>query len=447
MSVRREFGPMLRLATPLALAELGWMAAGIVDTVMAGPFGAAAVGAGSLGNMLFYPTAIAATGVMYGLDTLVAQSFGAGDEDDCRRSLVNGIWIAIGLTPVVIAVSLLMTPLLRMAGTNPQVLEQFAPYVAALQWGVLPLLVYTALRRYLQAVNVVKPITFTLLSANLVNVGGNFLLMYAMHMGLEGSGWSTSISRWYMCAVLVFVVLRRDPGFRLSRPSWPRLRRLFSLGLPVSGQITFEGAIFGAVTVMAARLDEIALAAHGIAVQVIATTYMVPLGISSAAAVRVGHALGRGDPNGARDSAWAAMAISGIFMGTASLAIWLAPDRIVYGFIADAGVVAAGVVLLRIAAFFELFDGWQVVASGALRGLGDTRSPMIAHLVGYWAIGMPIAWTLCFSYGWGAPGIWVGLTVALILIGIALTLTLLARQSKGILVGALAKLSPQARGK
>src|SRR5262245_26544703 len=170
MNLRGEFRPMLRLAAPLALAELGWMAAGIADTVMAGPLGAAAVGAGSLGNMLFYPTATAASGLLLGMDTLVAQAFGGGDRADCRRTLESGVWIALGLSPVVMLIALAMPPAMRAAGTNPHVLTQFGPYVRALLWGVPPLLVYTALRRFLQAIDVVRPITFTLVSANLINI-------------------------------------------------------------------------------------------------------------------------------------------------------------------------------------------------------------------------------------------------------------------------------------
>ena len=171
---------------------------------------------------------------------------------------------------------------------------------------------------------------------------------------------------------------------------------------------------------MAARLDEASLAAHGIAVNVISTTYMVPLGISSAAAVRVGQAYGRRDIRAAAVSGWTALLLSSLFMGAAGIALALAPRWIVRLYIGDAAVVACGAVLLRIAAVFELFDGLQVVVNGAMRGLGDTRTPMLVHLAGYWAVGMPVAYGLCFSLRWGASGIWVGLSAALVLIGAAL---------------------------
>ena len=423
---------MMRLAAPLALAELGWMAMGVVDTIMAGPLGAAAVGAGSLGAMMFFPIAVCGTGLLLGMDTLVAQAFGRGDLRDCRRTLVNGVWLGAALSPLLVLVLWATIPLLRAVGTNPRALAIFAPYFKALTIGVLPLLLYTAFRRYLQAVNLVKPITFALVSANLINIAGDWALMYGHcglpALGVPGSGFSTSISRTYMAAVLLGVILwheRKSGNLLFSISWWPdsaRIRRLVALGLPAAGQILFEGAVFGIVTAMAARLDSASLAAHGIAVNVISTTFMVPLGISSAAAVRVGHACGRKDRRGAATAGSAALLLSATFMGAAGLVLWLVPQSIVRIYIRDAAVISLGGLLLRIAAVFELFDGVQVTATGALRGLGDTRTPMLAHLVGYWVIGLPTAYVLCFPLGWGAPGIWVGLSAALILIGAALAL-------------------------
>lgn len=423
---------MLRLAVPLALAELGWMAMGVVDIIMAGPLGPAAVGAGSLGAMMFFPIAICGTGLLLGMDTLVAQAFGRGDLRDCRHTLVNGVWLGAALSPLLVLILWGLIPLLRAVGTNARALVIFEPYLKALTIGVLPLLLYTAFRRYLQAVNVVKPITFALVSANLINIAGDWALMYGHcglpALGVPGSGFSTSISRTYMAAVLLCAIFwhERKSGHVLFSISWrpdsARIRRLVSLGLPAAGQMLFEGAVFGIVTAMAARLDAISLAAHGIAVNVIGTTFMVPLGISSAAAVRVGQACGRKDARGASTAGSAAMLLSATFMSAAGLLLWLAPQWIVRIYIRDTAVVSMGAVLLRIAAVFELFDGLQITATGALRGLGDTRTPMLAHLIGYWVIGLPTAYVLCFPLRWGAPGIWVGLSAALVLIGAALAL-------------------------
>jgi MATE family multidrug resistance protein len=430
--LRREFRPMLRLAAPLAVAELGWMFMGIVDTVMAGPLGPAAVGTGSLGSMVFFPTATAGTGMLFGMDTLVAQAFGANDREDTRRTLVNGVWLGTALAPLLAVILWATIPAMRAAGVNPRVMTMLGPFIGNLIWGVWPLLMYAALRRYLQAMNIVKPVTFALVSANLVNAGGNWVLMYghwgAPALGVAGSALSTTLSRAYMAGVLAVVVIWNEHRsgnllFHISwRPDVARIRRLIQLGLPAAGQILFEGAVFAVVTVMVARLDEASLAAHGIAVNVISTTYMVPLGISSAAAVRVGQAYGRRDIHGAAVAGWTALLLSSLFMGAAGVLLAVAPQFIVRLYIGNAAVIGVGALLLRIAAVFELFDGFQVVTGGALRGLGDTRTPMLVHLAGYWAVGMPVAYTLCFPLGWGAPGIWVGLSAALVLIGAALVM-------------------------
>jgi MATE family multidrug resistance protein len=240
-----------------------------------------------------------------------------------------------------------------------------------------------------------------------------------------------------MAAVLLAAIVWQEHKagnllfYRSWRPDIARIRRLAALGLPAAAQFGLEGAVFGVVAVLAARLDEASLAAHSIAVLVISATYMVPLGISSAAAVRVGHAVGRKDRPGAAASGWAALLLSVLFMGAAGLAFWTAPRLIVRIFIDDRAVVGIGRVLLRIAAFLELFDGVQVVATGALRGLGDTRTPMLAHFAGYWIIGLPVAYVLCFPLGWGAAGIWVGLCAALIPIGAALVLVWSRRAATG----------------
>jgi MATE family multidrug resistance protein len=425
--VRREFGPMLKLAAPLALAELGWVAMGVVDTIMAGHLGAGPTGASSLGNMLFYPIATLGTGVLLGMDTLVAQAFGAKNQEETRHSLVSGVWLALLLSPLLGAMIWNLPPLLRLVGTNPRVMVLLVPFLKALVWGMAPLLLFTAFRRYAQAVDIVKPVTFALVSANVVNFVGDWALMYghwgAPAMGIEGAGWSTSLARAYMAAVLLAAIVwkERKTGGLLFRVSWradfARIRRLMMLGLPAAAQFGLEGAVFGVVAVLAARLDEASLAAHSIAVLIISATYMVPLGISSAAAVRVGHAVGRNDPAGVAASGWAALLVSVAFMGAAGIAFWLVPRAIVHIFINDDSVIATGAILLRIAAFFELFDGVQVVATGALRGLGDTRTPMLAHFTGYWIVGLPIAYLLCFTLSWGAPGIWIGLCAALIPIG------------------------------
>jgi MATE family multidrug resistance protein len=199
-----------------------------------------------------------------------------------------------------------------------------------------------------------------------------------------------------------------------------RIRILSRLGLPAAGQILLEVGVFAAATAIIGRLDPVALAAHQVALNVASVTFMVPLGVSSAAAVRVGQALGRRDPAGARRSGWMALLLAAIFMTLAAVVLVSAPHVILRIFTTDTTVIATGVSLLFIAAVFQLFDGIQVVATGALRGAGDTRRPLLLNLIAHWGIGLPIGYYLCFSKGWGVQGIWSGLCIGLIGVAVAL---------------------------
>jgi MATE family multidrug resistance protein len=421
-----ELRAMFALAAPLVLTELGWMAMGIVDTMFVGRVSAEAIGAVSLGTSVFYAIAIFASGLLLGLDTLVSQSFGAGDLEDCHHSLVSGIWLALLLIPGVMGVVWLFVPLLAKFGINAGVLRDAAPYIRALNWSAPPLLLFFCLRRYLQSIGMVRPILVTLITANLVNAAGNWIFVYgnlgAPRLGAEGSGWSTCFSRVYMLAVLVFVIWRRDhKAFRVNwRPDFRRIVKLLRLGLPAAGQIGLETSVFATVTILIGKLSSDNLAGHQIALTVVSTTFMMPLGISSAAAVRVGQAIGRRDPEGASRSGWTALGFGAGVMSAAALALLGFPQAIARLFTPQSGIIAAAAPLLRVAALFQLFDGLQITATGALRGAGDTRTPMLCHFAGYWILGLPLGAFLCFHESLGAVGLWIGLSVGLIVIGIIL---------------------------
>jgi MATE family, multidrug efflux pump len=431
-TLRAEFRPTLNLALPLVLAELGWMSMAIVDTMMVGrlPNSATAMGAVSLGSNIFIVLALFGGGLLLGLDTIVSQAFGAGQREDCHRSLVNGIYLSLALTPLLAAPVWLLPWLLGSMQVDPAVLALAIPYTKALVVGLLPLLLYFAVRRCLQAMNMVRPVAFALISANLVNAFGNWILIYgrwgAPAMGAVGSGWSTAIARTYMAAVLVGYLLWYDKKHRtdlLKTPvdvDLPRIRRLITLGLPAAMQFTLESGVFALVTVLIARLGAVPLASHQIALNTVALTYMVPLGIASAAAVRVGQAIGRKDAPGAGNAGGTAIVLGAGFMTCAGVALLVFPRWIARMYTPDESVIRSTITLLAAGAAFQLFDGIQTVATGALRGAGDTRTPMLCHLTAYWIIGLPLGAWLCFRRGWGAFGLWAGLSLALILIGIVL---------------------------
>jgi MATE family multidrug resistance protein len=429
-ALKLELRPMMELATPVVLAELGWMSMGIVDTMVVGHLSTAAMGAVSIGGVLFSTAAWTGAGLLLGLDTLISQSFGAGDVADCHRSLLNAIYMSVPISAALMGVMWLGTSFLRNFGIDPVVLSDTIPFLRSLMWGTFPLLLYFAFRRYLQGMNLVKPVMFALISANALNLAGDWILVFghfgAPAMGAEGSGWATCASLIYMAAVLLAYILYHDRRYRtglMKTPLTPDIARIFKLvklGLAAALQITFEISVWAAATTLIGRLCPEVLAAHQVAINTVSLTFMVPLGIGAAAAVRVGQALGRGDMAAASRSGWTATLLGAGFMCCAAVVLLVAPQLIIRAYTADPNVMRAGVTLLAIAAAFQLFDGIQAVLTGALRGAGNTRTPMLCHLVAYWGLGLPMGYYLCFGLGFGAAGLWTGLCVAIIVIGMAL---------------------------
>jgi MATE family multidrug resistance protein len=429
---RRDFRLTLHLALPLIFAEVGWMSMGIVDTIMVGrlPNSAVAIGATGLGQSLYHGVAIFTGGLLLGMDTFVAHAYGREDLDDARHSLVNGLFLAFALTPILMLAVSFWPALMQRFGISLELVGPMRPYLRALNWGSLPLLAYFALRRYLQAVNVAHPIMFALISANIVNAFGNWVLIYGhlgfRAMGVTGSGWSTCWARIYMAGCLAITLLwveskRLRPGWRgMIRIDLSRMAALLKLGAPAASQILFEIGAFSAAAALCAKLGPVPLAGHQIALNCAALTFMVPLGISSAAAVRVGQELGRRDPDAARRAGWSAIIIGVGFMACSGAVFVSIPKMIARLFTPDPAVIRLGAQLLLVAAAFQLFDGLQTVATGALRGAADTRTPMLANFVAYWLMGLPLGYVLCFRLGWGALGIWIGLCGGLMIIGSAL---------------------------
>lgn len=418
------------LAAPVALGELGWMAMTVVDTIMVGVLGPSAIGAIGIGNSAFYTFAIFGMGILLSLDTVVSQAWGAGDREDCRHSLMQGVYLALLLTAPLMFLFALMPSGFRVLGVVPEVAALAGRFIAVLNYSTLPLLLYGALRRYLQAVGRVRPVMFALISANVVNWAFNWLMIQGHAgfpaWGVAGSAASTCLARVYMAAVLALALWwgeRRQPGgFSgiLRAPDWERILRLVRIGLPAATQILLEIGAFGAVAVLAGRVSADALAAHQIALNCAAVTYMVPLGVSAAAAITVGHALGSGNVPLARRSGFVAAALACTFMACAALVFIFVPRPILAIYTNDERVIDIGIRLLILAACFQLFDGLQTVMTGALRGAGETRMPMIVNLCGYYLFGLPAGYLLCFRYEKGIYGLWIGLTVSLIVIALIL---------------------------
>ncbi|HEV2272924.1 MAG TPA: MATE family efflux transporter [Acidobacteriaceae bacterium] len=421
-----EMRGLLRLAIPVVLSELGWMAMSIVDTIMVGRLSPEAIGAVGISSAIYYAPALFGLGILLGLDTLVSQAYGRGDFDDCHHSLSQGVYLAFAYTPVSMLLVWLAPRFFPALQLTEAVRGPATEYLRLLNWGTLPLLLYAAFRRYLQGVGKVRPVTFALVSANLVNWLGNWALIYGKlglpAMGVRGSALSTCVARLYMAGVLVWWAWKheRERGHPLfARWQGIRLRRLGQLlriGLPSASQLLLEVGAFGTSTVLAGRLSPDALAAHQIVLSNASLTYMVPLGVSAAAAVAVGHAVGAGDHARARRSGWMAIGAGVLFMAFAALLFVCAPHAILGVYTRDPEVIATGTRLLLLAAVFQIFDAIQTVSTGAMRGLGRTRAPMLINLGGYWFFGLPLGYLLCFRARMGIYGLWLALTLALILV-------------------------------
>ncbi len=425
VSLGAQLRGLLALAIPVVFSELGWMAMSVVDTMMVGHLGAVAIGSVGLANACYYSPALLGIGVLLGLDTRVSQSFGARDFDECHRWLAQGFYIACLYTPVCMAAVWLVPLAFPLLHVNARVGPDTAAYLRLLNWGTLPLLIYAGFRRYLQGVGKVKPVMFALVSANLVNWAGNWALIYGHvglpAMGLRGSALSTCLARIYMAGVLVYAAWknehRRGHGLFEHWPGvqWERIGNLLRLGLPSAAQIVLEVGAFGAATIMAGSLSPDALAAHQIVLNWASVTFMVPLGLSAATAVAVGHAVGAKRLKEARRLGWLGLLCGAGFMSIAAAFFLILPLPILHVYTYNPMVLAAGIPLLGLAAAFQVFDGVQAVATGALRGLGETRVPMLANLFGYWCFGLPLGYFLCFHQRLGVQGLWYGLTAALIL--------------------------------
>ena len=421
----------MTLALPVILAEVGWMSMGLVDTIMVGPLGPAAIAATGMGSSVFTSIAIFGMGLMLGLDAFVSQAHGGGNERECVLWLHQGVWLACCLAVPVMAVTWMLFGTLEWWGLHPETGRLVGPYLRVIAVGTLPLLLYASFRRYLQGIHMVRPIMLALVSANIVNAIANWVLIYgnlgAPALGVEGAAWATTAARVYMagCLYLAIRLEHRRRGHRHPRVGLgidtARIRRLIALGFPAASQVALEVGVFAAATALAGRLDPVSSGSHQIALNIASLAFMVPLGLSSAAAVRVGYAVGAGDPHRAARAGWTALATGAVIMTTIGVIFFVWPVPLLQLFSRDTRMIEIGVGLLGIAAAFQLFDGTQAVVTGALRGIAETRMPMIVNIVGHWVLGLPVGYTLCFRFAWGVSGLWMGLSIGLVVAALVLT--------------------------
>jgi MATE family multidrug resistance protein len=420
-----ELTETLKLAVPIAATQLGQIAMMTTDLALIGRLGDEAVAAAALAHTVSFVTFTVGMGLVSAVAPLAAQAFGARDPRLVRRALRVGLWAALAISLPMIAISLCGEQILLMLGQERATAHLAQKYLLGLAWGSMPALCFLAIRGFMGAVNRPEPGLWITLAA----IPANALLVWLLiHGGLGlprlelfGAGLGTTMISFGMFLASLWFVVRRAPFKkyhvlgRIWRIDWALMRQLIAIGAPISVAFLLEYGLFGAAGLLMGLIGVTALAAHQIALQIAAILFMVPLGIGIAATVRVGHAVGRNDAPAVRRAGFVATLLGIVFMSVMTLAVILGRFTIARFFLGEAAESAGAVIdltatLLLVGATFFIADGIQTVVAGALRGLSDTRVPLLFAAISYWLVGFPAACGLGFRTELGAIGVWIGLS-------------------------------------
>lgn len=437
LPIRTEAQAMLNLAGPVVAAQLAQMSMGLTDTIMVGRLGEEALAGVALGSTVFSFLALTSMGVLMAVSPLVSQAFGAGEREPIERSVRQSFWLGAALAVPACLLLWNVGPALRWIGQPVATVSAAEGYIRAIVWGYLPFLWFMALRGFVEGVSRPIPVTMITGLGVVVNVAANYVLMFGAFgvpaFGLTGTGWASTIVYWFLLTALILFI-RRDAtlgAFRIfrtmGRPDPHYFGELFRIGWPIGISLGIEYGLFMATALLIGLIGTTALAAHQVALQCAAFTFMVPLGIGIASSIRVGQAAGRRDRPGVRRSGHVGVGLSALFMSAAAVCFWVFPETLIGFFLdvrdpANRDAIDLATRLLGVAAVFQVFDGIQVSAAGALRGLRDTRRPMVIGLVSYWLLGLTTGSLLGFGAGWGAVGLWWGLVIGLAAASVLLTL-------------------------
>jgi len=419
-----DLSAIAAFAGPLLVTNLSMAGMTATDTIMAGRLGTpelAAVAAGANFLGIFY---LGGLGLLMSLSPSVAHAYGAQRDADVTRLFRQGLWLALAVAVVVCACLMLTGPVLRAIGTPAATADLAAAYVAAAAFGIPATMGFLVLRFCSEGIGWTRPIMWAALLGLLTNIGGNYVFMYGKlgmpALGAVGCGVATALVQWVMLGFMVLHVRSHRiystyaPLRTLDPPDTKLLREVLRLGLPISGSVLAEGALFGAAGLMASTLGPNIMAAHAISISYAAMMFMVPLSLHSATTIHVGHKLGAGDRSGGTRAGWVGISACALFMLLSALILVAARHGVAALYTADADLRLLAGQLLLYAAAFQLADGLQVGAAGALRGFRDARVPMLLNVFAYWCVAAPLAWYWGFRLQHGAPGIWAALIVGLL---------------------------------
>lgn len=448
---RDELRDLLRLALPAMATQFGQMAMGVVDTIVVGRASKEALSAMVIGHGYQFAMIAFGMGVLLAIDPIVSQAVGARDRPAVARGFQRGALLALVLAAPLSVGLLFAAPALRTLGVDAELVPLASEYARVSIASVLPFLWFVVIRHTLQAMHLVRAILVTTILANVLNALLDWVFVYGNWgfpaWGAAGSALATAICRWAMLAGLLVLTWReiRDcvrPWRRESLRLGP-LFRTFTLGVPIGFQLLVEVCAFAVIPIVLGGLAEDAaaiVAAHGVALNLASIAFMAPLGISFGSAVRVGHAIGAGDAPRARNAARVTVGLAVVCALTFASAFRLFPESLARIYTDDPTVLPLAVTLVGMAGLFAVFDALQVIGAGILRGAGDTRVPPFLFALGFWGLGFPTGWWLCMERGWGAIGMWWGLTG-----GLATVAVLLLARIRQRLAGPLARLRVDGR--
>ena len=432
-ALREEAPKLVRIALPLALAQLAQNGMGLVDTLMVGRLGPADLAGIALGSMSFFFVTIVTGATIFAVGPLVAQATGAGRPAEAAEAARHGLVLGALMAPAVMLMLWWIGPAMTALGQDPHTAGLATDYLRAVVWSVPGFMVFVSLRSFLEGRGETRPIMLIAFSGVAVNVMANNALMFGRWgfpaLGLVGTGYATTIVYTLMGLLLAGYVTLREPHhpvIRVARFSGARLAEVARLGWPIALTVGFEIGLFAVTAFLMGLVGQTELAGHQVAMQTVSFTFMIPLALGIATTARVGHAVGRGDPVGLRAAGSVGIGLSLAVMSLTALVYWTAPQLVIGLYLdlddpANAGVITFAATFLRIGALFQLVDGLQVSAIGALRGLKDTRVPMLMTLVAYWPIGMGVGIWLAFGVGLEGAGLWYGLVAGLAFASLLLT--------------------------
>jgi MATE family multidrug resistance protein len=422
----RELTATLTLAVPMALTQLGQIAMMTTDLVLIGRLGAEAIAAAALASTVYFVSFTFGLGVVSAVAPLAAHAYGAGNAHQMRRALRVGLWAALVISLPMMAFPLYGERILLALGQAHEPTRLAQQYLFGVVWGATPALWLIAMRGFMGALNRPEPVLWITLAAIPLNALLVYLLINGLwglpQLGLFGAGLATSIVNSAMFLAGLWFVTSRRPFSKyhvlghLWRIDWAMMGQLLAIGAPISIALLMEYGLFSAASLLAGLIGTTALAAHQIALQVAVILFMGPFGIGMAATIRVGHAAGRNDADGVRRAGLAA-ALLGLMLGIAvTAAVVLGRFAIARLFLANTdgtadATIALAATLLLVGATFFITDALQAIVVGALRGLKDTRMPLLFAVIGYWVIGFSAAWALAFQANLGAVGVWIGLSI------------------------------------